>query len=271
VFQDGALFPHISAADNIAFGLKAAGQRLGRAERRARVEELLEMIGLAEVGGRRPDTLSGGQPQRIALARSLAPNPSVLLLDEPFSALDAGLRIQVRSEVARILRELGLTSIFVTHDQDEAFALGDSVAVMRVGRIEQVAAPAQLYAAPANPWVAGFVGEANFAPGRRTGRRVETKMGTVRLADDAALPETEDVLVLIRPEQVALSDGDAATVTDMEYYGHDVRYELRLDDGTSVVARAHPGELRARGDRVAVSFESSVFTTVFPAHSEARI
>ncbi len=254
VFQDGALFPHLSVADNIAFGLNAAHPRVDRATRRRRVDELLELVDLAGLGDRLPETLSGGQQQRVALARSLAPNPSVLLLDEPFSALDAGLRIHVRAEVARILRDVGVTSIFVTHDQDEAFVLGDSVVVMRDGHVEQVGAPDELYRTPASKWVARFVGEANFVTGTlsRASGQVDTKLGRVFVGDSDLLDGTVDVLV--RPEQVALSPGDAAEITNVEYYGHDVRYELLVDDGTTLSARTHPDVLRQRGDRVAIAF-----------------
>jgi iron(III) transport system ATP-binding protein len=264
VFQDGALFPHLTVADNVAFGLTSTSDRPSRADRHARVAELLELVDLAGVGDRLPDTLSGGQQQRVALARSLAPNPSVLLLDEPFSALDAGLRIHVRAEVARILREVGVTSVFVTHDQDEAFVLGDRVAVMRDGRVEQIGTPDELYRTPQTRWVAGFVGEANFVPGLRAGdrRTVDTALGPVPI--DASAAELDgEVAVLIRPEQVELSPGDDAEITTVEYYGHDVRYELRLADGTMLSARTHPDQLHQRGERVAISFEPSATTTAF--------
>jgi iron(III) transport system ATP-binding protein len=223
VFQDGALFPHLTVAENIEFGLKAAVVKASASERTTRVLELLELVDLVGLGNRHPDTLSGGQQQRVALARSLAPNPSVLLLDEPFSALDAGLRIQVRAEVVRILREIGVTSIFVTHDQDEAFVLGDRVAVMRDGQIEQIGSP-----------------------------------------DEARNPLGGTVDVLVRPEQVALDAGDSAEITTVEYYGHDVRYELLLADGSTLSARTHPDRLRERGERVNISFDGDAVTTVFP-------
>lgn len=266
VFQDGALFPHLSVADNIAFGLPGLGAKPSRAERMRRVGELLELVDLSGLADRLPDTLSGGQQQRVALARSLAPNPSVLLLDEPFSALDAGLRIHVRAEVARIVREIGVTSIFVTHDQDEAFVLGDEVAVMRNGRIEQKGTPDELYRTPLTRWVAGFVGEANFLAGARNGdpTRVETSLGPIDVGSSTAHLGSE-VAVLVRPEQVELSPGDDAEITTVEYYGHDVRYELRLNDGTTLSARAHPDRLHHRGDRVAIAFEPTATTTAFPA------
>lgn len=260
VFQDGALFPHLTVADNIAFGLNASHIKANRSERNTRVAELLDLVDLADLGDRLPETLSGGQQQRVALARSLAPNPSVLLLDEPFSALDAGLRVHVRAEVARILREIGVTSIFVTHDQDEAFVLGDQVAVMRDGRVEQFGAPDELYRTPATKWVARFVGEANFVTGRPCAKAdcVETPLGVVAIASDSLSGMSDQpVDVLVRPEQVILTPGDAAEITAVEYYGHDVRYELLLTDGTMLSARTHPDVLRQRGDRVAIAFDGS--------------
>lgn len=265
VFQDGALFPHLTVAENIEFGLKAAAVKASAPERSRRVLELLELVDLVGLGDRHPDTLSGGQQQRVALARSLAPRPSVLLLDEPFSALDAGLRIQVRAEVVRILREIGVTSIFVTHDQDEAFVLGDRVAVMRDGKIEQIGSPDELYRTPATKWVASFVGEANFVPGtvNHSTTHADTVLGQIPL-----VYATERVVgtvdVLIRPEQVALAAGDSAEITTVEYYGHDVRYELVLADGSTLSARTHPDHLRERGDRVDISFDGDAVTTVFP-------
>jgi iron(III) transport system ATP-binding protein len=272
VFQDGALFPHLTVSENIAFGLRAPGATTTKSERLARVDELLELVDLAGLGARLTDTLSGGQQQRVALARSLAPNPSVLLLDEPFSALDAGLRTHVRAEVARILRDVGVTSIFVTHDQDEAFVLGDQVAVMRSGRIEQIGTPDELYRSPATPWVAEFVGEANLVTGTLAAGNDSaiTPLGEVPVADLHRLVGSPSVTLLVRPEQIALQPlsntdaGNAAEVTTVEYYGHDVRYELLLDDGSSLAARTHPDRLFERGDRVAVRFDGSA-TEAWPA------
>ena len=158
VFQDPALFPHLTAAGNIAFGLR----RAERADRDARVMELLDLVEMREFADRLPGSLSGGQQQRIALARSLAPKPAVLLLDEPFSALDANLRTQLRGDVARILHEVGVTTVFVTHDQDEAFVMGDIVGVMHEGRLRQLGKPEELYGRPTDQWVAEFVGLIGF-------------------------------------------------------------------------------------------------------------
>lgn len=274
VFQDGALFPHLTTRQNIAFGLRSLPTKLSRRESIDRVDRLLELVDLVGYGDRMPGTLSGGQQQRVALARSLAPRPKVLLLDEPFSALDTALRVQVRAEVSTILRDIGVTTIFVTHDQDEAFVLGDHVAVMHTGEIEQFGTPDELYRSPESPWVAGFVGEANFIAGSVTSDAAgtgsaATPIGVIAIEDHRANQSEHGVQVLVRPEQIALqkwspddrhgrgeTDGEPATVTAVEYYGHDVRYELELDDGTSLAARTHSTELFARGDRVVTSFQS---------------
>ena len=264
VFQDGALFPHLSVTQNIVFGLRAMRKELSQTEVLARVDELLELVNLQGFGDRLPNTLSGGQQQRVALARSLAPQPKVLLLDEPFSALDTSLRVQVRAEVARIVRDVGVTTVFVTHDQDEAFVLGDKVAVMQAGKIEQFGTPDELYRSPATPWVAGFVGEANFVLGVISdddATVAATPIGVVTIDDRRTDPTSNEVQILVRPEQVSLgldpADGTGvAAVRTVEYYGHDVRYEVELADGTLLAARTHSTELYKRGDTVYPSFQS---------------
>jgi iron(III) transport system ATP-binding protein len=256
VFQDWALFPHLTVAQNVAYGLP-------RPERKGpRVAAALEMVGLEGMGQRQPATLSGGQQQRVALARALAPKPGVLLLDEPFSNLDSALRVQVRTEVHQLLAELGVTTVFVTHDQEEAFVLGDEVAVMSAGRIVQQAAPAELYAQPATPWVATFVGDANLVDGEAANGRAETPVGGVALAGSLAGP----VRVVVRPEQLVLepldetsgatrrNGGAPATVELCEYYGHDTVYLLQPDEGAPVRARAGSVPRFRRGDRVAVAY-----------------
>ncbi len=269
VFQDGALFPHLTVAQNVAFGLRASGRKLTRTQRDARVADMLALVDLSAFADRRPGTLSGGQQQRVALARSLAPQPSVLLLDEPFSALDAGLRAQVRTEVARIVRDVGVTTIFVTHDQDEAFVLGDDVAVLRDGRIQQVGTPDTIYRHPRTPWIAGFVGEANFVRGTVAiddADTASTALGPVPIAHPARVRAAAEldvdvpVTVLVRPEQVVIDggrgpEGAAGRIAAVEYYGHDVRYEVELDDGTSVAARTQVPNLLHTGQRVRVGFE----------------
>ncbi|MFZ8968574.1 MAG: ABC transporter ATP-binding protein [Ilumatobacteraceae bacterium] len=249
VFQDWALFPHMSVGDNVAYGLGRA------ADRERRVADALEMVGLAGLHERMPATLSGGQQQRVALARALAPQPSVLLLDEPFSNLDTGLRVQVRSEVHRLLTGLGITAVFVTHDQEEAFVLGDRVAVMHDGHIEQFDAPAAIYEHPVSAWVAAFVGDANFVPGTATGTTADTLIGAVPLSD--ALTGAVDVLV--RPEHLVVTADDhgIGVVGNVEYFGHDHMVQVDLDDGRRLASRA-PGNPRVqRGQRVRLSCDGS--------------
>ncbi len=171
VFQSYSLFPHLNALDNVAFGLRM--RKVRTAERRSRAAELLDLVGLGDKGERFPHQLSGGQQQRVALARALALRPRVLLLDEPLSALDAKVRLSLREEIRRLQQELGITTLFVTHDQEEALSIADRVAVMRAGRLEQCAAPAELYGRPATPFVAEFVGTMSRLPGRLTDGTVE--------------------------------------------------------------------------------------------------
>lgn len=260
VFQDGALFPHLTVARNVAYGLPR-NQRHG-----ARVDEALEMVGLGGMGDRMPGTLSGGQQQRVALARSLAPAPSVLLLDEPFSSLDTVLRVQVRGEVHRLLVELGITAVFVTHDQEEAFVLGDEVAVMHDGRIVQQARPEELYAQPVDPWVAVFVGDANLLEGHARSGTAETALGPVPLA----APASGVGQVLVRPEELHLGAGHDAVVDLLEYHGHDTVYVVRLDAGGSVRARSGSGPRHYRGDHVTVRYAGppAVFYPAAPSSAD---
>ena len=230
VFQDWSLFPHLTVAANVAFGLPRAERPRARVLPRpasSRVRDLLEMVGIAELADRLPGSLSGGQQQRVALARALAPRPSVLLLDEPFSSLDTTLRVEVRAEVAALLRELEVTCVFVTHDQDEAFVLGDEVAVMRNGAVIQQAPPAVLYEQPADRWLAGFVGEADTVAGRAEGDIAYTSMGPMKLQS----PIHGEVDVLLRPEELALTEGSSGTVDHIEFFGHDTLYYIRSADG----------------------------------------
>src|ERR687897_2417506 len=258
VFQDWALFPHMTVTQNVGYGLR-------RAERSGpRVEAALSMVGLEGLGERQPGTLSGGQQQRVALARALAPQPGVLLLDEPFSNLDSTLRVQVRTEVHQLLAGLEVTTVFVTHDQEEAFVLGDEVAVMQGGRIVQQAPPAALYARPATAWVATFVGDANLVAGEARGDRATTLVGDVVLDVTGWGPAHGGVEVVLRAEQLRLDPldpggtagaGVPATVELTEYYGHDTVYLVRPDGGASVRARAAATPRFGRGDRVVVTFD----------------
>ncbi|MFD9663170.1 ABC transporter ATP-binding protein [Rhodococcus sp. NPDC059968] len=237
VFQSYSLFPHLNAADNVAFGLRM--RRVGAAERRARATHLLDLVGLPQHGDRYPHQLSGGQQQRIALARALALRPRVLLLDEPLSALDAKVRLTLRDEIRRLQRELAITTLFVTHDQEEALSMADRVAVMRAGRLEQCAAPAELYARPATAFVAEFVGTMTRVPGYTVdgGTTVEV-LGRRLPVDGPGHGADRDVDVLVRPESVQLTaepDG-TARVTGITFLGSVTRLTVRLADGTTVKA-----------------------------------
>lgn len=251
VFQDWALFPHLSVAANVAYGLR----KLPAAETEQRVADALAMVGLADLADRPPSTLSGGQQQRIALARAIAPRPAVLLLDEPFSNLDAALRGRVRTEVHQLLSELGITTVFVTHDQEEAFVLGDDVAVVRDGRIVQQAAPTAIYARPADRWVAEFVGDANLVPGRASGTSAATALGAVALEEELSGP----VDVLVRPEWLSIvpDPAGAVRVELVEFYGHDTVSLVRLPDGALVRVRTPGAPVAARDDRVTLSYRGA--------------
>ena len=255
VFQDSAVFPHLSVARNVAYGLSRRDPG-----RDARVSEALALVGLAGFHDRPPSTLSGGQLQRVALARALAPRPSVILLDEPFSSLDAPLRAELRAEVRRLLTAIDATGIFVTHDQEEAFVVGDEIAVMDGGVIAHQGSPAGLYELPATRAVAEFIGDANFVPGTADGAGAETPIGRIPLH----LPATGAVEVMVRPERIRVGAGDIATVNRIEYFGHDAMFHLRLDAGAVVRSRAIGAPEHAPGDRVGVEFVGRP-TVAYPA------
>ncbi|MFC5909405.1 ABC transporter ATP-binding protein [Streptacidiphilus monticola] len=254
VFQSYSLFPHLNARDNVAFGLRM--RKVGTAERRARAQELLELVGLPGHGDRYPHQLSGGQQQRIALARALALRPRVLLLDEPLSALDAKVRLTLRDEIRRLQQELGLTTLFVTHDQEEALSLADRVAVMHAGRLEQVASPAELYARPATAFVAEFVGTMNRVRGTVAQDGTTVEVLGVRLPVDGTTALRGEADVLVRPENVRLAADGSATVTGTTFLGAATRLTVRLPDGTLVKADLPTHEAAAfpAGTGVTVSF-----------------
>ncbi|HTA96203.1 MAG TPA: ABC transporter ATP-binding protein [Solirubrobacteraceae bacterium] len=226
--QEGGLFPHLTVAANVGFGLS-------RATRRGRVNELLALVGLADLGRRYPHQLSGGQQQRVALARALAIEPDVVLLDEPFASLDAHMRASVREEVQRILQASATTTLLVTHDQDEALSLADRVAVLRDGRIAQHATPQELYARPLDDRLARFVGEANLIAGVLDGASVQTPLGKLpALWHGEMLPTPCPVSVLIRPEQIDLHPADseagfAGRIVRTGYHGHDAVLHVQVD------------------------------------------
>ena len=239
VFQGGALFPHMTVLENVQYGVAKDS------DRDTRVADALELVDMVGFESRLPSSLSGGQAQRIALARALAPHPDVLLLDEPFASLDAELRIRVRADVAGLLRNLEITAVFVTHDQEEAFVVGDHVAVMRGGRIAQAGTPAELYDRPESAWVARFVGDANVLSGIGSGAEASTPIGMIPIHDAMTGPCD----VVVRPEHVALAIGTSAIIEAVEFYGHDTAYRVR--QGAAVLTvRAMSAPRFAVGDAV---------------------
>jgi iron(III) transport system ATP-binding protein len=243
VFQDYALFPHLTVGENVAFGLP-------RAARRARVDEVLDLVGLRDLAPRYPHELSGGQQQRVALARALAPAPALMLLDEPFSNLDADLRTQMRDEVERILRASRTTAVFVTHDQEEAFTLADRVGVLRAGHIEQLAPPQELYHRPATRFVAAFVGAADFLPGTVTAQGIVTEVGTFANVDQ--LPFGGRVDVMIRPDDITFvpqADGPG-TIIRRYFHGSETVYCVRLPSGDRVHSSQPSASVLPTGMRV---------------------
>jgi iron(III) transport system ATP-binding protein len=256
VFQDYALFPHLTVTANVAFGLA----NRPREEREAMTRRTLELVGLQHKSSRHPHELSGGERQRVALARALAPEPAVVLLDEPFSNLDATLRAGLRREVELILRDAEATALLVTHDQEEALSLADRVAVMREGRIVQVGAPEDVYVRPASRWAAQFVGEVNVLAGVAHGRAVETELGLF----DLRAPASGAVHVAVRPEQLELRadhDGNAEVVA-REFRGHDVLYRLRHEGGRVVLVQLPSLEVYEVGARVFVRPAPAAATVV---------
>ncbi len=255
VFQSYSLFPTMSAIDNVAFGLRLRGRRGG--DRRRRAVELLELVGLGEHATKYPHQLSGGQQQRVALARALAIAPRVLLLDEPLSALDAKVREQLRDEIRRVQLELGVTTVFVTHDQEEALSMADRVGVMRAGRLEQCATPSVLYDRPATPFVAEFVGTMNRLPGitEADGR---VRAGSQVLDTDSETgPAGQQVTVLVRPEALTVTADDTgdAIITVGTFRGSTTRLRLQRDDGSELLADipSHRATELAPGRRVTVT------------------
>ena len=228
VFQDYALFPHLNVLENVAFGLKG----LSSNARRGQALEVLEMVGLAGLRDRKPHDLSGGEQQRVALARSIAPSPKLILLDEPFSNLDAGLRQATRKEVRQLLKDAGMSAMLVTHDREEALSFADRVAVMENGRLEQTGAPEAIYNHPKTPFVAEFLGKTNLIPGDARGDSAETSLGTFKLD----CPAEGSVLLSIRPEHLEMIHATAGEknaklgkIVEREFKGHDLTYRVQIE------------------------------------------
>jgi iron(III) transport system ATP-binding protein len=237
VFQDFALFPHLTVAENIGFGLEDRSSD----EREARIDELLELVGLEDHRDKQPERLSGGQQQRVALARSLAPEPAVLLLDEPFSNLDVRLRIEMREEVREILKEAGVTAISVTHDQEEALSISDRVAIMNDGRLEQVGTPELVFENPESRFVASFLGRASFLPGRVRGDVVETALGVLDVDQLNGPVDAYDgarIDVLVRPDDLAATPAKESVadgrIVHRQYNGPSFVYRIEMPDGPTV-------------------------------------
>ncbi len=264
VFQTYALFPHLTVEANVGFGL----DRVPRAERRERVAETLELVGLSDLGHRYPHELSGGQQQRVAVGRTLAPRPVAVLLDEPFSNLDAGMRSGVRAEVGEILRGRGVATVIVTHDRGEAFSMADRVAVMNLGGIEQVDGPGAIFRFPASPFVAGITGTADLLDGRIEGGRAVTEVGRLEWSGAGfEAGEGERVRILVRPDDflVLPNAGGGARVEARAYRGDAVILKVRLGSGATVRCRQGPYSDLPVGSPVDLVPTRSVPFVAYPA------
>ncbi|WP_224824798.1 ABC transporter ATP-binding protein [Cognatishimia sp. MH4019] len=240
VFQHYSLFPHMTVLDNVAFGLKRL--RKSDAEAKKVAQEMLDLVHLAEFGSRKPSQLSGGQQQRVALARALAPHPRVLLLDEPLSALDLKLRQSMRTELKRLQKETGITFVFVTHDQEEALAMSDRVAVMSQGEIQQIGEPATIYEYPENKFVAEFIGDANFFHAKVLGgTNYGLPNGETLVGPDIGAEVGSTVTLFFRPEKINLrtsGSGLAGTVSEILYLGNSTDYLIELTQGGTTTVRS---------------------------------
>ena len=261
VFQNYAIFPHLTVRENVAYGLKA--RKTPKAEMDSRVEEALKLVQISHLADRKPNELSGGQQQRVALARAFVIEPSVLLMDEPLSNLDAKLRVQMRSVIKKLQRRLGITTIYVTHDQEEALAISDRIAVMKDGNIMQIGTPNEIYAKPQNPFVAGFIGVSNFMDCEAEGG--ENGVANVTIQDELSIKipvrkaYTGKAKISARPEQLFFSeDGMPGKVLFSTFLGDYIEYEVELDNGQSLIVNEYTKDttaVHADGERVHLSFD----------------
>jgi iron(III) transport system ATP-binding protein len=258
VFQEFALFPHITVAENVGYGVSGA-------DRVERVRSSLRLVGLDGYDDRFPHELSGGEQQRIALARAMAPEPEVILLDEPFSNLDAPQRERMRRELRKIIHGAGLTAVFVTHDQAEALAIADVIAVMRDGAVVQVGTPDEVYAHPDSPWVARFLGDAEMVDGVVASGAVSTTFGAI----ETDLDEGSAVTVMIRPEWVVVtpSPSGSARVVDREFHGHDQRVEIKVRGGPTIEALVSGRTAFRIGDMVDIEITDAIIFPIIGAGS----
>jgi len=256
VFQNYAIFPHLTVKENVAYGLKA--RKVGKKEMDERVAEALELVQIAHLADRKPNELSGGQQQRVALARAFVIEPSVLLMDEPLSNLDAKLRVQMRTVIKKLQRRLGITTIYVTHDQEEALAISDRIAVMKDGNIMQIGTPNEIYAKPQNPFVAGFIGVSNFLECDVKGDEV-TIQGELTIKIPVRKEYTGKGKLSARPEQLFFSQtGMPGKILFSTFLGDFIEYEVELDNGQSLIVNEYTKDIssvHADGERVHVSFD----------------
>jgi iron(III) transport system ATP-binding protein len=267
VFQDYALFPHLNVADNVAFGLKRQGN-----DRKAiadTVAEAIALVGLAGLEKRYPHELSGGQQQRVALARALAPRPALILLDEPLSNLDVQVRLRLRQEVRGILKAIGTSAIFVTHDQEEALSISDRVGVMRQGHLEQLGTPEEIYTRPASRFVAEFVTQANFLPARRRGQLWETEVGSFAIK---ATADSETGELMLREENAILKpDAEAPImICDRQFLGREYRYCLQTPSGKRLHALTSLSTQLPIGTRVRLSIADPC-VPIFPTDAPGGV
>ena len=256
VFQNYAIFPHLTVTENVAYGLKA--RKVGKKEIEKRVAEALELVQISHLADRKPNELSGGQQQRVALARAFVIEPSVLLMDEPLSNLDAKLRVQMRTVIKKLQRRLGITTIYVTHDQEEALAISDRIAVMKDGNIMQIGTPSEIYAKPQNPFVAGFIGVSNFLDCDVDGENV-----TIQGAMSTKIPVSKHYVgkgqISARPEQLFFSEtGMPGKILISTFLGDYIEYEVVLDNGQTLLLNEYTKDTTAvysDGERVHVSFD----------------
>lgn len=261
VFQNYAIFPHLTVEENVAYGLKA--KKVPKDEMKTRVAEALKLVQIEKLKDRRPNELSGGQQQRVALARAFVIEPSVLLMDEPLSNLDAKLRVQMRTIIKKLQRRLGITTIYVTHDQEEALAISDRIAIMKDGNIMQVGSPEQIYKKPENDFVAGFIGVSNFIECEVNG--VSPQKAEITLSDNFKLEKplkaayTGNAILSVRPEQIFFSEntGIPGKVIISTFLGDFIEYEIALEDGTTIQLNEYTkdgGAIRADNERVLINF-----------------